>query len=211
MAYLLLHNFHPPCRCEVRGLPGSGPRGWSPAFSGLDVLHAVLAVLADTNLDNERLQQKALDEAQKAMEIRREACEQEREREFPAGSDPVSALRQARDETMRDLDVLMSVSALVRDRQGRVKRGDLIGLQRSLAEQLPTSQGQGGRSSMLNACRYGKDCNRADCYFNHPDGFVPRTPMCDYGEECIKEDCQFRHPFGHKKALLYLRNGSRLL
>mmetsp|Transcript_5751 Transcript_5751/g.9959 ORF Transcript_5751/g.9959 Transcript_5751/m.9959 type:complete len:373 (+) Transcript_5751:265-1383(+) len=48
------------------------------------------------------------------------------------------------------------------------------------------------------ACRFRDKCNRADCWYTHPDGFAPpksaeRRPLCRFGDACTRPDCFFQH------------------
>lgn len=46
-------------------------------------------------------------------------------------------------------------------------------------------------------CRYGRNCKRQDCYFNHPNGREIDLPKnCMYGWKCRKKNCNYFHPKG---------------
>lgn len=58
-------------------------------------------------------------------------------------------------------------------------------------------------------CKFGAMCKRADCTFQHPDGWDPEAiktsqgsdrfaRMCNFGENCSRADCLFQHPEGRK-------------
>jgi hypothetical protein len=63
-----------------------------------------------------------------------------------------------------------------------------------------------GKSS---TCRFGVNCVRRDCTFQHPDGwnpkgnsgeagdeFAPSRMVCRSGRSCMRSDCYFSHPDG---------------
>jgi hypothetical protein len=51
-------------------------------------------------------------------------------------------------------------------------------------------------------CRYGRNCRRSDCRFEHPGpgpggrGTTGGRGPCRYGNQCTRPDCWFDHPDG---------------
>ncbi len=54
-------------------------------------------------------------------------------------------------------------------------------------------------------CRFGDRCNRSDCWFKHPKGYIPGgnrrkeedgRPDCYFGMDCHRTRCRWSHPPG---------------
>jgi len=55
-----------------------------------------------------------------------------------------------------------------------------------------------GKPKTDEICRFGVQCKRFDCWFQHPDGRAmdtqPDGGMCKYGLGCNRPDCFYKHP-----------------
>jgi len=55
-----------------------------------------------------------------------------------------------------------------------------------------------GKPKTVEVCRFGQNCKRFDCWFQHPDGRAmdgePFGGMCKYGLGCNRPDCFYKHP-----------------
>jgi hypothetical protein len=53
------------------------------------------------------------------------------------------------------------------------------------------------KSSNNTTCRYGRNCKRQECYFNHPNGREIDLPKnCMHGWKCKRKNCNYYHPKG---------------
>jgi len=50
------------------------------------------------------------------------------------------------------------------------------------------------------ACNFKDKCNKKECTFEHPDGYIPGSiavNVCHNGEKCYNQYCKFTHPEGY--------------
>jgi hypothetical protein len=67
------------------------------------------------------------------------------------------------------------------------------------ASPVPESKISSGKIFKMK-CNYKEKCNKPDCSYEHPSGYVPGSigpNMCHNATKCFNQNCKFTHPDGY--------------